>query len=221
MTRFDPTQFPGDLGKIRHILNLARAEINRQDPDLALQLLTRVRVDVEKHEGTWVWVEHRLLIAQALSAKGNDGAEQFFERVLEEIPKLEGTQAETELVANEHFGDFLVRHARKPSKARDYYSRALEIALALGLREDAARIRLRLTRINLEVDKDLLLADFKVLKRVGKQQHYTCQEQLAAWELHTGECEEAGERLRFARESDSAKEKYFAHLLGVVRAKTE
>jgi hypothetical protein len=54
-----------DIKKIRTLLELARAHINRQEPDVAIGVLRPIRDDVEAYPFMPEWVEYPLLLGGA------------------------------------------------------------------------------------------------------------------------------------------------------------
>jgi len=60
---------PSDLEKIRRVLDLARAKINQQEPNLALANLREIQRGIEEYSATPEWAEFSLLIAEAYCAK--------------------------------------------------------------------------------------------------------------------------------------------------------
>ncbi len=217
----EPTFQPGDsdLANVWHIFDLARREINRENPNLALEYLSKVREEVDQHEGTLIWAEHRLLLAEAFAAVGNPGAEDFFRETLDSLCRLPADKrTDLELRANEHFGDFLVR-AKRPSRARPHYEAARRVALAQTLSEDGARLALRLVNIDLKTDNDSEQENFKSFKRVAMEGGYTCEEQYAAWHQHVGESGAARQGLRVGRNAEHVGDGHFDWLLKSVRKK--
>ncbi len=202
---------------LRHTLDYARKEINRQNAPLALQYLDGIRHEVEELGAGALWAEHRLLLAEAEGAKGDPAAEALFEEALERIVDLSDSRADLEMRAREHFGDYLLCFARRPSLAQPQYERAKTIAIEGRLFEESAHINLKLIRVHLEIDRDEELANYKIFRGVASKRGYTHQVQLAAWTVHSGNMGKQQVGMRFARQRTVASEEYFLELLESVR----
>ena|ERR1700733_2753529 len=199
------------------ILALAKTAINQQDAHLALEHLGSIERFAEGLPETIFWADHRLTLAEAYGALGDEVAPSFFEEALERLTRLPEEQPCLELRANEHYADYLNRvPPRKPSKAREFLVAAKRIATRVG-KEDVARVQMKVLGIDLILDKDPELDNFQTLKRVALQRHATYQRQLAAWMLHLGKQERAGKGLRAARIKSRASDQYFSDLLDTVR----
>ena len=61
----------------RHMLDLARAEINRLQPDKAIQYVRELGIEPDSVSRT-LWIESQLVLAEAYLAKGDVAAESFF-----------------------------------------------------------------------------------------------------------------------------------------------
>ncbi len=202
---------------LRHILESARKEINRQNAPLALEYLGGIRREIEQLAAGPLWAEHRLLLAEAEGAKGDPAAESLFEEALERILNLTDQRSDLELRAREHFGDYLLCFAHRPSLAQPQYERAKAIAIANRLPEEAAHIQLKLIRVHLEIDCDEELASYTTFRGVASKRGYTHQVQLAAWTVHCGNIEGQRRGMRFARKRTVASEEYLISLLESVR----
>ncbi len=202
---------------LRRTLDYARKEINRQNAPLALQYLDGIRHEVEELEAGPLWAEHRLLLAEAEGAKGDPVAEALFEESLERIANLSDSRGDLEMRAREHFGDYLLCFARRPSLAQPQYERAKTIAIEGRLFEESAHISLKLIRVHLEIDRDEELANYKIFRGVASRRAYTHQVQLAAWTVHGGNMGKQQVGRRFARQRTVASEEYFLELLESVR----
>jgi hypothetical protein len=203
--------------KAIHVLELAKAAINQQNPHLALEHLRSIEHAMEDLPETAIWAEHRLTLAEAYGALGNEAAPSFFEEALERLSKLFEDQPGLELRANEHYADFLYRFPpRRPSKAREHLVVAKRIATRIG-KEDVARVQMKIVGNDLAIDKDAELDNFQTLKRVALQRHATHQKQLAGWMLHLEKQDRAVRGLRAARGKNRACEQYFAELFDSIR----
>ncbi|HEV1996045.1 MAG TPA: hypothetical protein VGR03_17060 [Candidatus Acidoferrum sp.] len=206
---------------LRHLLDLARNENNRQRPDLALGYLQEARSEIERREGEAIWAEHHLLLAEAYAAKCDPAAEPLFEELFDRLRKLPERHPELELLAHEHFADFLVRLDGRRSVARDHFEQARKLAIEENLREESARTELKLTKLHLEMDSDPELPNFKSFRRVAKNGGYTYQVQLASWQRHYLGQQGLNKGLRYARKRNVASDGYFADILESVKKSTE
>lgn len=201
------------LEKAWHLLDLARREINHGDPNLALNYLRSTQDDVEQYEGTPIWAEHRLLIAEVFATLRDPVAESLFQEAVERISKLPPHQRDDlELRAKEHFGDFLVREKRS-SRARPLFEAAKLIAARLKLIEDSARIELKIIRMDQKTDDSLELPNFMTMKQAAKESGYSFGEQLAVWHQYRGEIEGKKRGMTWGRQGHKVSKEYFAKLL--------
>lgn len=208
---------PSELEKIRRVLDLARAEINQQEPDLALANLRNIQLDIERFEHTPEGADFSLLIAEAYCAKREEVAATFLEEAEERIRKIASPPPDLQFRLLERCGDFHGSVSRRLSKAREYYAQAKISALALGVAELVARVELKIIRIDLHIDRDAEEENFKTLRRLGRQGNFTCDQQLAAWHIHYGNPNGVTDGLRFARGLSKASDDYFRDLLESVR----
>jgi hypothetical protein len=204
-----------DEKTLRHILDLARADINRSQPFLALEHLRTIRSQIDDLSGTPLWAEYQLSYAEAVSAMNEDAAEREFEEALSRLSMLEDRDLTLELRAYEHLAQFLCRKHR-PSPARKYYQLAENVAVDAGLREDADRIRLCVIRIDLETSNDPQLASFQNLKKAAED-GYCHHHQLTAWIQYSTQVKEAERGLLNARQRGTASVDYFRGLLSSIR----
>jgi hypothetical protein len=140
----------GNDENLVHTLQIARAEVIRLRPHVALEHLRTILRNTEDMPGTSVWAEHQLIYAGALAATGDEASELEFERALERIRNLPTRDIQLEMRAHEDFADFLVRFAHRPSLARQHYESARQLAVEHGLHEPSARLQLRIIKIDLE-----------------------------------------------------------------------
>ena len=208
---------PSDLDKIRGVLELSRAEINQQEPNLALENLRKITDEIEQYPGTPQRAEFSLLVAEAYCAKCEEAAATYLNEADERIRELANPAPELVFRLEEHFGDFHRRVSGKLSKGREYYTQAKSAAVALGVPELVARVELKIICIDLHTDQDPEEENFRTLRRVGKDGDFTCEHQLAAWHIHYGASESAAKGVRFARHFSRASEDYFRSLLNSVR----
>lgn len=206
------------LSRIRQTLDAARKEINQGNPDVAIQLLRGVHRSIEELGDSLLSVEHKLLTAEALATKADESAASLFQESISEIEKLKATHPELFVRAMENYGNFLVTTARRPSRAKEVYAAARQVAVESGFTDSANGILLRMMRIDLETDKDQTeLDNFLLMKRIGKQEGYTSSEQLSVWAQHTGPNQEQLTGLRHARRRNKASEAYFKNLFKAQR----
>jgi hypothetical protein len=210
-----------DTRLVRHSLDLARDEINRQRPDLALGYLQNIQSKVENLEGQPMWVEHHLLLAESYAAKCDPVAESLFEEVFERLESLPEKPPLLSLLAHEHFGDLLVRLSGRRSVARDHFEEARRIAITENLREESSRIELKLTHIRLAMDSDPEFPNFTSFRRVAKNGGYTYCVQLASWQRHYMNQQHLNVGLRHARKRNVASDGYFADILESVKTTKE
>ena len=208
-----------DPEKIRRILELAKCANNQQDPDRAIALVSSSGLDGSQTGLEKEWIESRLILAEAYTAKGSSLAEPMFEETVELLKRSEIEDVAIESRVHEHFGDYLRRFAKRPSLARQEYEIAKSKILQLKLDEDSARVQLKLESIELDMDKSPELENFVTFKRVAKRLGCTCAQQLVAWLSHKGQIAQHQDGLRFARSKAKAGEAYFEHILERVRMK--
>ena len=134
-----------------------------------------------------------------------------------QITSLSIRQLDLEVRLYERLGEFFASVFKKPTKAKEYFSRAKSVAVEMGVPEATARIELKIILADLVSDRDPELENFKLLRRVAANSNYTCDEQLAAWHLHLGDLGPSSRGLRFARKLGTANEQYFSNLLESVR----
>jgi tetratricopeptide (TPR) repeat protein len=196
----------------QNVVDLAKAAINQQDPHGAIRLLTSVERTVENMPGMPVWADHRIALAEAYGALGDEVAPSFFDEALDRLTKLAEQQPLLEVRANEHYADYLCRFAKRFSKARELLGSAKLKSAWIG-KENTARIQMKITSVDLRVDNDPELENFTTFKRVARQLHATYQTQLAAWMQHLGQQERATGGLRAARNRNHASEQHFIDLI--------
>src|SRR5437667_11964313 len=97
-----------ELERIKAVLDLARREINRQRPELALEQLRRIDIDVQSFDRTIERAEYSLLFGEAFRALMNEAAESHLLEALDLIRKLPCQQPDLKLRAHEHLADFYV-----------------------------------------------------------------------------------------------------------------
>ncbi len=205
------------LSRARHLVELAKAANNQQNPDLALQHLKDAEPILRDSVGLDLLAELHLVFAEAFGAKGDAAAPGCFETTFEALGSLVQRAPGLELRANEHYGDYLCRFEKRPSIARERYVAAKRIATEMGLVEDSARIQLKITGLDLSADKDPEFENFRVFKRVSKELHATHKVQLAGWVQHIGNQVRAATGLQAARNKDRASEQYFRRLIESVK----
>jgi hypothetical protein len=101
---------PSEWMRIRRILQLARPEINRQDPDLVLENLWTINNEVEENNGTPEWAEFFLLFAGAPCAKCDALAETYLPEAEEKLHSLPDSFPDLGFRLSERFGDHYARY---------------------------------------------------------------------------------------------------------------
>src|SRR6266850_326112 len=188
---------PMDAEKAQRTLELARAAINRQQPDQAIALVGTLRLHGDEEGFERYWAESRLLLAEAYLSKGDPSAEALFDETFALLAQLPKPEITLEIRANEHWGDYLRCFVKRPSLARPYYEIAKRRSVELRMDEDSARIQLKIEAIELAMDNSSEIENFKTLKRVAKQGEYTARDQLAAWLHHKGDLNNIEQGLQF------------------------
>ncbi len=217
MLNFDSHQ------EIKNALDLARREINRQKPDLALERLRRIGPqidDADPFEQAHYW----LLLGEAFTAKRDRAAETYLleaEQRIKALPVRDQSlelqilvrDLELELRVYEQLGKFYTFVVNNPNKAKDYFYRAKSAARELNLPEVAAENELMIIPIILKIANDPDLEYFQILRRVAGED-YLAKDQLSAWYLHL-EKKSASQSstLLYARKIDVRDEQYFRSLL--------
>ena len=203
--------------KIQRVLEMARAATSGLNPDLALEQLRHVWVDVESLGDCPLRAEYEIANADALAAKNDRAALVYYDnaigvlgRLPEHCPLIELRVRFNRANCLGLFGVF--------SEARREYEAALRIATERKLPEDVAKIRLRLIHIDLKLDESSMLEGWTVFKKVANARGCTCETQLAAWMLHCDRVNQSATGRQFARNADKPTEKYFEQLLGTIRA---
>src|SRR5258708_2779089 len=73
---------------LRHVLDLARAEINQQRPQRALEHLRTIREQIDELRKTPLWAEFQITYAEALGAMCLDAAEHEFQEAFLRLSEL-------------------------------------------------------------------------------------------------------------------------------------
>lgn len=209
-----------DEKDLRHIVQLARDEVNRQNAPLALQYLNEIRADIDEYAGTLVWAEHQLTFAETLASMRDPilRAEALpeFEEAARRVSNLPERHLELELRAHEHFAMFLAS-SRRRSVAKTHYELATRAAVEAGLKQETARVQLKMIKNDLECDESPLLPSLRNFRKAASEKGSTPQQQLAAWLLYVGENEELTHSLVAARKGPAASVEYFRDLLNSVK----
>ncbi len=206
--------------ELRHTLDLARTEIQRLRPFVALAHLNSIQARVEARPHTSISAEHRLLYAGVLAATGDEGAESEFRQALQDILDLPTRDIGLELRAHEDFGNYLRRFTRLRTLAREQYQLAKKLAVECKLFEDSARFELDIVSLDLEINQDPRLGCFGRFKKIATQLGSTFKQQLRAWFVFCGESGEQGSRLVAARKRSEPPDGYFRGLLESVKRDT-
>src|SRR4029077_4234582 len=169
---------------------------------LARRHLGEIRREVEQHCDASLSAHHQLAFAEALAASYDPSSESEFEDAVRHVSDLPERDPLLEMRAHEHYARCL-RHKGRLSLALQHYESAKKLAVEFGLREDRARLQMSLVSINLEIDKDPRVENFRNLKKIARDVDYTWQEQLAAVTLFLGESESGEIGLLAARDRGS------------------
>ncbi len=233
------------LENIRCTLASAQREANRR-PEMALRLLREIHDDIQSYDGTIESVEYHLLQGVALSAGGPSRrrlAETPLREALERANRLLLCPADLLIRVYESFGEFYMREAvteiRPPSSnnesfwkfhdrdkhklisARQFFELAEEFAARQGLKQDTARVQLRIICADLLKDLDPEVDNFQTLRRVAKDGGFIWTEEIEAWSKHSGGLKELGRQFAAARGFRRMNEAYFVDLLKSARKKDE
>ena len=217
MLNFDSQQ------EIRSTLDLARRDINRQKPNLALERLRRIGRQIDDAD-PFERAHYSLLLGEAFAAKRDQAAETYLleaEERIKAIPVRDLSleiqtlvrDLELELRVYEQLGKFYTFVVKNPNKAKDYFYRAKSEALGLNRPEVAAENELMIIAINLKISNDPDLEYFQMLRRVAGED-YLAKDQLSAWYMYL-ENKSASQpsTLLYARKADVWDEQYFRNLL--------
>ncbi len=210
-----------EIGRIRHVLNLARRQIDQRDPepDLAIEYLKSIKDAVDRYPDTPEAAEYSLLLAEAFIAKHSPAAESFLRGAGEKIARLVDRSPALELRFYDRMAYFCEKVLRRRALARKNLELAKAAALNLGVGELTAHSQMRLIRLDLEIDNNPELENLMTLRRLGRQNNYTDEEQLAAWHQHLGEASSEQVSTVYARGMQKRSEQYFLDLLSSVRVK--
>lgn len=187
------------LTAVRAAIENARREIRGNGFAVSREILRPFYRDCDDLVGTPEWAELSLTMAESFSGDNKAEAETYFNEALERIGSITDTPLQLLLRVQEHYGIFLFSVAKRPISARPRFVEAKKLAVSNGLREDSARVQLRLLLIDLEADKDPQFGNFKSLRRIAKEDGFTSQETLMAWNLHLGLLDDKKQGLRYAR----------------------
>jgi hypothetical protein len=201
---------------LRQALDLARADVNRQQPHRALNQLRAIDIQIEDSPETYPWAEAKLISAEALAALEDPGAMYEFEEAIRRISSISERDLALEMRAHEHFAKHLAEK-RHTGRAREHYQLAERIAEEAELREDADRIHLCIILIDLQSGHDPRLSSFQNLKRAAAEEANTYREQLAAWVHYLDEFRHRQTGLVYARQREVASVDYFRGVLSLIR----
>jgi hypothetical protein len=197
-------------------LNSARQQINFGRPKVALEILRPIQNDLDSSEGSRECVELPLLIGEALVTDASTDALGYLNTAAERITRIKDPPIDMQIRIEEHIGHFYISVARQPSKAKDHYVAAKQIACSGHCGEDAARIQLKICEIDLVSDNDPQLANFRSLMRLGKAE-FTSADIFKAWTLLISTTEGLQKNMKAARNFRSAADSYLLNLLYSVR----
>jgi hypothetical protein len=204
-----------DEKMLQHILGLARADVHRGQSLLALGHLKSILEEVDNRPGTALSAEYSLVYAGALAGMGGQEADLAFAEVFRRISKLQEPDHELLFRAHDDYGRYLAGK-RAHAAALANYESAERIALEAGMMEDAARVHLCITRIDLESTRDPRLESFRNLKKAAKDL-YTAREQQIAWIQYCEDMKEAEQIRVAARHGSVASSEYFRGVLSSIR----
>lgn len=210
-----------DIQKIRANLQFARAQINQQEAGIALETLSKIKPEIDSYAGTQEWAEFSLLVGEAYCAKCDEKAKTFLTEAKDKIESLPNPSPELQFRLWLSSGNYEMSINRCTHRARECYERAKASALELGVRENVARVELKIIRIDLRTDQNPEEENFQTMCRVAKQGEFTWEHRLAVWHLHLGKSNGAATGLRYARHFSSATEEYFKDLLDSVRSEDD
>lgn len=214
--------------EIRNTLDLARRDINRQKPDLALERLRRINLQIDEAD-PFERTQYSLLLGEAFSAKRDPGAETYLLEAEERVKAMpiRDRELEVEVLARdlelemqvyEQLGIFYTFVDKRPSKAKLYFSKAKMAAVEINS-EAAAGIDLRIIAIDLTIDKDPELENYQILRRVAGE-GFLANDQLAAWHMHLEKkAASQAPALRYARKINVRDEQYFRNLLESIKGR--
>jgi len=203
-----------DERQLRHVIDLARGEINQQRAPLARRYLDEINRDVEECRDPLLSAEYQLAYAEALAATNDPSSENEFQDALDKISNLPDRDPLLEMRCQEHFARHLRRIGRR-CDALKHCESAKKLAVESRLFRDSARIQMLHILLTLEIDKSPQLPALQNLKQAARDGDFTPQEQLAAWMQYCGETVVKEQGLMFARGRGTVE--YFRVLLKSVR----
>jgi Tfp pilus assembly protein PilF len=201
--------------ELEHVLESARKEILRQEPELAIAELRSVAPKVDGHEGDVVWAKFSLRLAEAYAAMNDSVAEDFFRDALSRAAKLDKPCGEFLFEAHKNFGAFLARN-KHWRRALKQYQQAEEWAVRCGLKRDLDTLVLMIEEAKLQAGKNPESRNFLVLRRVAYRKRLTSKKISSAWRIHIATGQEARAGTIFRREAVTLSEAYFEDLLDQV-----
>lgn len=208
-----------ELERICQVLKLARRQVDQRDPkpDLAIEYLKRIKDALDRYPDTPESAEYSLLLGEAFTAKHSPAAESFLREAEDKIARLPDGVPELEVRLHDRLAYFYEKVLRRRADARDHLKLAKAAAVKLGVGELTAHAQLRMIRLDLEIDDNPELENFKTLRRVGCHRDYTDEEQLMAWHQHCGDMSSNQVPAVYARGIENRTEQYFLDLLCSVR----
>src|SRR5881397_2075079 len=147
-----------------------------------LEILEPIRNGVDSLEGSVEWVELPLLIGQALVTAADTAALAHLNSAAERLMSIKDPPVDLQIRVQEHLGHFYRSVAKRPSKAKEHYIAAKQIACNAHCNEEAARVQLKICEIDLVTDKDPNLTNFQSSMRLGKAE-FPATDILEAWTL--------------------------------------
>jgi hypothetical protein len=208
-----------ELERVRHVLKLARRQIDQGDPkpDLAIEHLRRIKHAIECYPDTPESAEYSLLVGEAFTAKHDPAAESFLREAEDRIARLPDRLPELELRLHDRWAYFCEKVLRSRTRARGHLELAKAAAVNLGVSELTAHAQLRNIRLDLKIDESSDLENFTTLRRVGCEHDYTDEEQLMAWHQYCGDTDSSQLCPVYARGIQKRSEQFFLDLLRSVR----
>jgi Tfp pilus assembly protein PilF len=198
--------------ELEDVMESAKSEILRQEPDLAIAELRLVASRVDGHEGHVIWAKFPLRLAEAYAAKNDPVAEDFFHDALSRAQRLEKPDGQLLFEAHKNYGAFLARN-KHWHRALKQYELAEEWAVRCGLTRDLDLLWLMIEEAKLRAEKNPEAANLFVLRRVGYKRRFTSKQISSAWRLHLASSQEARAETIFRREVGTLSEAYFEDLL--------
>jgi hypothetical protein len=183
-------------------------------PDIAIELLRKIRDAVDRREGSEECAVQECLLAMAYAVKHlDDVADDLFRSASRRIVKVLGIDPKLLLDFHRCFGKFFFR-TRKLIDARRELEVAEQVAMQIGDEEEVADVHLKLFEVDHKEKRDKHQEeDFTTFRRVARRLGRAKVRQRDRWVKHLRATEQAFANARFARGPAPHDEKYFEDLL--------